>query len=117
MAFERDVEAIAQDVLGVALVDAKPREFRLMDQDPADVAPEETCKRAMRVRLLVGELMMPAVDRDPACRRFLQTGHRDHHHGVLQPFRTCQAAVGQKPMIAKVDAEQPAQMGAERGLR
>ena len=71
----------------------------------------------VRVRLLVGELMMPAVDGDPARRRFLQAGHRDHHHGVLQPFRTFQAAMGEKPVIAKVDAEQPAQMGADESRR
>ena len=41
----------------------------------------------VRVGLLVGELMMPAVDRDPARRRFLQAGHRDDDHGMLQPFR------------------------------
>ena len=69
----------------------------------------------MRIRLLVGELMVPAMDRDPARRRFLQARHRDHHHGVLQPFRTFQAAVGEQPVIAEVDAEQPAQMGAEQG--
>jgi hypothetical protein len=78
------------------------------------MAPEETCQRAMRVRLLVGELMMPAVDRDPARRRFLQAGHRDDRHRVLQPFRAFQAAMGQQPVIAKVDAEQPAQMRAEQ---
>ena len=72
-------------------------------------------KRAMRVRLLVGELMMPAVYGDPARGRFLQAGHRDDHHGVLQPFGAFQAAVGEKSMIAKVDAKQPAEMCAEGG--
>src|SRR5882724_8497859 len=115
IAFERDVEAIAQDVLGVALVNSEARQFRLVDQNPSHVAPEETGKRAMRVRLPVGELMVPAVDSHPACGGFLEAGHRDDHHRVLQPFRTCQAAMGQKPVIAKVDAKQPAQMGAEHG--
>lgn len=41
MAFERDIEAIAQDVLGITLVDPEPRQFGLVDQDPADVAPEK----------------------------------------------------------------------------
>ena len=41
----------------------------------------------VRVRLVVGELMMPAVDGDPARRCFLQAGHRDDDHGVLEPFR------------------------------
>ena len=67
----------------------------------------------VRVRLLVGELMMAAVNGDPARRCFLQAGHRDDDHGVLEPFGTFQAAVGEKPMVAKVDAEQPAQMGAD----
>ncbi len=115
MTFERDVKTIAQDVLGVAFVNSKARQLRLMHQDPADMAPEETCQRAVRVRLLVGELMMPAVDRDPARRGFLQAGDRDDRQSMLQPFRAFQAAVGQQPVIAKVDAEQPAQMRGEQG--
>ena len=67
----------------------------------------------VRVRLFVGELMVAAVNGDPARRCFLQAGHRDDDHGVLEPFGTFQAAVGEKPVIAKVDAEQPAQMGAD----
>ena len=114
IALERHVKAIAQDILGVALVNPEARQFRLVHQNPAHVAPEEACKRAVRVRLPVGELMMPAVYRHPARGRFLQTGHRDHHHGVFQPFGTFQAAMGEEPMIAKVDAKQPAQVGAER---
>ena len=78
-------------------------------------APEETGERTMRIRLLVGELMMAAMDRDPAGRGFLQARHRYHHQSVLQPFRTFQAAVGQQPVVAKVDAEQAAQMGADDG--
>src|SRR3981189_1011220 len=39
IAFERDVKAIAQDVLGVALVNSEAREFRLGDQNPPQVAP------------------------------------------------------------------------------
>ena len=113
MAFERDVEPVAQNVLGIAFVDSEPRELRLMDQDPANVAPEEACQRRVRVRLFVCELMVAAVNGDPARRCFLQAGHRDDDHGVLEPFGTFQAAVGEKPMIAKVDAEQPAQMGAD----
>ncbi len=113
MAFERDVEPVAQNVLGIAFVDSEPREFRLMDQDPADVAPEEAGQRRVRVRLFVCELMMAAVNGDPARRRFLQAGHRDDDHGVLEPFGTFQAAVGEKSMVAEVDAEQPAQMGAD----
>jgi hypothetical protein len=77
---------IAQDIFGVALVNSEARELRLVDQDPADVGPEETRKRAVRVRLLVGVLMMPTVDGDPARRRFLEAGDRDDRHGVLQPF-------------------------------
>src|SRR6266581_2813406 len=115
IALERDVKAIAQDVLGVALVNSEAREFRLVDQNPSDVAPEKTGKRAMRVWLPVGELMVPAVDSHPAGGGFLEAGHRDDHHRVLQPFRTFQAAMGQKPVIAKVDAKQPAQMGEKHG--
>ncbi len=115
IALERDVEAIAQNVLGVALIDAEPRQLGLVHQDPADVAPEETGERAVRIGLLVGELMMAAVDRDPARRGLLQAGHRDHHHRMLQPFRHLQAAMGEEPVVAKVDAEQPAQVGEQHG--
>ena len=114
MAFERDVKWIAQDVPGVAFVNPEARKLRLMHQDPADMAPEETGERTVRVRLLVGELMVPAMDRDPARGRVLQAGHRDDRKSMLQPFGTFQAAVGQQPVIAKVDAEQPAQMGGDQ---
>src|ERR1700686_4233294 len=106
IAFERDVKAIAQDVPGVALVDPETRQFRLVNQNPPDVPPEETCKRAVRIRPPVGELMMQTVYRDPPGRGFLEAGHRDDHHGVLQPFRTFQAAMSEEPVIAEVDAEQ-----------
>ena len=114
-AAERQVEFVAQNVPGVALVDSEPRQFRLMHQDPADMAPEETGQRRMWVRLVVGVLMMPAVDRDPAGRGLLQAGHRDDDHRVLEPFRTFQPAMREQPVVAKVDAEQPAQMRAEDG--
>src|SRR5207342_1252259 len=113
MAFERDVEPVAQNVPGIAFIDSEPREFWLVDQDPAYVAPEEACQRRVRVWLVVGKLMMAAVNGNPARRCFLQGGHRDDDHGVLEPFGTFQAAVGEKSMVAKVDAEQPAQMGAD----
>src|SRR5258705_12058980 len=113
IALECDVKAIAQDVLGVALVNSEARQLRLVDQNPSHMAPEETGKRAMRVRLPVGELMVPAVDSHPAGGGFLEAGHRDDHHRVLQPLRTCQAPKSQQPMMAKVEAKQPAQMGAQ----
>ena len=63
MAFELHIKAIAQDVLGVALIDAKTRQIRLIDQEPADVAPEEVPRRRMRIELFVGVLVMAAVNR------------------------------------------------------
>jgi len=76
------------------------------------MAPEETCERAMRIRLLVGELMMSTVNRNPACRRFMEAGHCDNRHGMFQRFGAFQATMSQQPVIAKVDTKEPANMGA-----
>src|SRR5258707_13851934 len=109
MALERDVEAIAQDVLGVAFVNPEACELRLMDQNPPHVAPEEACQRAVRVWLLVGELMMPAVDGDPARGRFLQAGPRKAHHARLHPFRTLHSEQAYQQQRAKREPDTPAQ--------
>src|SRR5258708_36638903 len=102
MALERDVEAIAQDVLGVAFVNPEACELRLMDQNPPHVAPEEACQRAVRVWLLVGELMMPAVDGGPWRGRFLPAGHRNEPPGRLHPFRPFTAAAGEDRIVPMV---------------
>ena len=49
---------VAQDVLGVALVDAVARQLRMIDQQPADMAPPETFRRAVRIERVVGMLMV-----------------------------------------------------------
>ena len=115
VAFERDIERIAQDVLGVALIDAKAVQLGILDDQPADMTPEEIHQGAVRIRLLVGMLMMAAVHRDPARRRIFHTANSDDHEHVLQPFRTAKAPMGEQAMIADIDAKQSAQAGRDDG--
>ena len=91
IALEPLVEAVAQEVAGVALVDAEPVQLAVLDQDPAHVAPEEIDQRAVRVGLLVGVLVVPAMDGDPARRRVLQAADAENRERVFQPFRAAEA--------------------------
>ena len=44
---------------------------RTIRDQPADVTPQKARQRAMRVTLLVGDMMMLAMQRDPDYRRLL----------------------------------------------
>src|SRR6185369_16138265 len=96
VALELPVEAIAQHIRGVAVVDAKPRQILILHQEPAHMAPEESGERAVGILLLVGVLMMPAMDRDPAGGRILQTADAQDRQAMLQPFRAVEAAMGEQ---------------------
>src|SRR5262249_27907258 len=69
--FEAFVEAVLEQVAGVAVVEGYVVNGGIVDQEPAHVAPEDACLRAVGVAGLVGVLMMQAVDRDPAHGRAL----------------------------------------------
>src|ERR671925_368572 len=72
VALKIPIETLAQKVSRITLVNDAPVQFPVLDQDPAHVTPEKVDQRAMGVRLLVGVLMMAAMNRDPARRRVLQ---------------------------------------------
>src|SRR5215470_254111 len=105
VALEPLVEWIAQNVACVALVDPQPIEVAVFDDDPAHVAPEEIDQRAVWVGLLVGVLVVAAVDRNPARRSVLQAAKPKERERVLEPFRAAEAAVGEQAMITEVNAE------------
>ena len=69
--FHAAVERVAQDVLGVTVVNAEAGEVAVFDQHPTDMAPEAVDQGGVRVVLLVGELVVAAVDGDPAGRGVL----------------------------------------------
>jgi hypothetical protein len=59
----------------------------------------------MRIFVFVGKLMMPAMNRYPMGRRFLQRTHTQQRQPVLQPARASKRAVRQQPVVTKIDAE------------
>ena len=58
----------------------------------------------MWIRLIVTVLVMHAVDRDPSRGTVLQIAHAQNREAMFKPFRTCESAVSQQPMIADGDA-------------
>src|SRR3954463_8616620 len=69
------------------------------------MGPEEARKRTMRVGLIVGVLMVPAMNAHPTGRRVLDTAQTQNGEGVLQPFGAGEASVSEQAMEAQADAE------------
>src|SRR5262249_51819364 len=97
--------ALAENVLGEVLVQLHALEVGVATHQPVHVAPEEADERAVRVGLLVGVLVMPAIDSDPAGRRVLQAADAEDGETVFEPARGLETAMRQQPVITEVDAE------------
>jgi len=54
----------------------------------------------MRIRLVIGVLVMPPMYADPAGWGVLDTAQTKNGKGMLEPFRTDEAPVGQHTMKA-----------------
>ncbi len=109
-----DVEWIAAEILDVSLDQLVARRIVGFGQQPADMCPEETGKRSVRVFFPIGILMMPAMRRDPIRRRILHRTHPHHGEGMFQPERAGEAAMGQQAVITNVDAEHAEDVDAEQ---
>jgi hypothetical protein len=81
------------------------------------MSPDETHQRAVRIKPLVGMLMMPPAHRDPTDRRILQGATAEHGEGMFKPFRTPEAAMRQKPVIAETDTERTSQEDTDDSQR
>src|SRR5579871_422952 len=103
--FEPFVKAILEQVPGIAVIGRVVVNGRVVDQEPAHVAPEEAGLRAMRVARLIGVLMVHAVDCDPVHGAALPATRAQDGQRMLQPARAGEATVRQQAMIANVDAE------------
>src|ERR1700684_1907763 len=69
----------------------------------------------MRVRLIVGMFMVPAMGRHPPRLAALQAADPEEGKTALQPFGADKALVGQKSVIADIDAQNPEDIDAEDG--
>src|SRR5262245_52527778 len=67
--------------------------------------PEKMDQRAVGIRLLVGMLVMPPMDRDPTRRSVLEAAHTENSERVFEPFWADEAAVRQQAMKAQADPE------------
>ena len=67
------VKFVAANVFRVVLARAQGFEIVVFDQEPAEMTPKKTHTRTVRIRLLIGVLMVTPMSRDPPCRRVLQT--------------------------------------------
>src|SRR5262249_55631175 len=91
--------------LGIALVELHAGKFVIGHEQPADMTPNKGHKGAVRVRRLVGMLMMQTVHTDPSGRRVLQTAHAENCQRMFEPLRAIEAAVRQQPVIAKINTQ------------
>src|SRR6185312_8875591 len=99
------VKFVAENVLRIRLAPAQGFEIVVFDQKPSEVAPKKTYPRTVRIRLLIGVLMVTPMSRDPPCRRVLQTADSKDCEAVLKPFRADKPAMCQQPMVAKIDSQ------------
>jgi hypothetical protein len=59
----------------------------------------------MRIRLVIGVVVMTPMDRDPTRRRVLKTAQSKDGERVLEPNRAGKGSMRQQPMKAEADAE------------
>jgi len=62
-------------------------------------------------------LVMPAMDRDPKGGRILAGTAAQYGERAFEPSRAGEAAMGQQPVIADVDAHDPEEEDAENADR
>src|SRR4029078_4425456 len=74
-------------------------------------------ERTMRVRLIIGEMVVLAMYRDPAGGRILQAADTDDGKGILRPFRAAKTAMAQQTMVAKIDSDAAEKIHAEKRKR
>ena len=93
---------------------------RLARDEPADVGPETAFVGRVRVALLVGVLMMLAVDGDPEDGAAFQGERGAEGEEILHPLGGLVAAMREEAMVAHAYAEAsgdpPQEHGDEEGL-
>src|SRR5262245_12809640 len=99
------VKFVAENVFRVGLARAQGSEIVVFDQEPAEMAPKKAHPRTVRIRLIIGVLMVTPMSRDPPCRRVLQTAYSKDCEAVFKPFRADKPTMRQQSMIAKVDPQ------------
>ena len=115
LSFQGEVVRIAEHVAGILFIMIQTVDLLVVDQQPAHVSPEQIDQRAMRIRLLVGVLVMQTMDRDPLRRRVLHAQHAERREGSLQPLRHDEALVRQQAVITQVDAERAEDIEPQHG--
>ncbi len=95
------------------LIRAHRVEIAVLNDQPPQVTPEEADQGAVRIRLLVGVLMMHPMDCNPASWRALQRANTKQREAVLEPFRALETAVGEQPVVTNVDTHRPEHIVAQ----
>ena len=99
------VERIAQDVAGVLVIRLGFGRLAILDEQPADVAPEPIDHRRVRIGFMVGVLMMQPMHEHPPRGRLLQIADAQDRQRVLEPERAFEAAVCEQAMKAGPDSQ------------
>src|SRR5579871_3519916 len=109
------IESVAQDVARITLVADLAAEVGVLQEQPADMRPEQIDQRSVRVGAFVRTMMMHAMRRDPARRRILQAPDREQRQHMLEPERAFEAAMREQAMVAEVHAESAVDIDADDG--
>ena len=75
----------------------------IFDKQPADIRPEQTDQRTVRVGPVIGAVMVQPMGGHPPGGRILETADRDNRKTVLKPQRTAEAAVAEQPVVTEID--------------
>src|SRR5579864_7273515 len=75
----------------------------LAKEDPSGMGPPPALERRVRVALLVAELVMNAMRRDPKDGPALERERGANGHQVLDPFGRLVAAVRKQAVVAHPD--------------
>jgi hypothetical protein len=95
------------------LIVVEIQEFAILDHQPTAMAPQEIHERAMRIRSLVGMLVVEAMHGDPTRWCVLQVTHAQDGKAMFQPFWGNETLMRQQAVVTQVDAQRTEHIESE----
>src|ERR1700694_4933796 len=79
------------------------------------MTPQKSGSRGVRISSFIGLFVMAPVHSYPTRWRILSATDRNYNKGMLQPFRTFEAAMCKQAVISDVDAKQSEKPSGDYG--
>ena len=99
--FQPHVERIFEHIATILLVSSDAAGAGVGKQQPANVSPQKSHQRAVRVVLLISVYVVVPVVRHPPGGRVLPTAQGDANKKPLEPPRDLEAAVAEQSVVTQ----------------